>query len=168
MADIERAFQVTMRVYQHPTENRTFFAPDVEPSIPPALRILEISGLSDYARPHSKYKIRPADQSAGVRPMAGSGPSGNYIGWDFRTAYVPGVTLTGSGQTIALVQFDGYLGSDIAAYETQAGLPAVPLQNVLLNGFNGVPTGNGGEVEVSLDIEMVIWNKNIQVPYKLI
>ena len=33
VADIERAFHVTLRVYQHPTEARTFHAPDVEPSL---------------------------------------------------------------------------------------------------------------------------------------
>jgi len=31
VADIERAFQVTLRVYQHPQEARTFYAPDLEP-----------------------------------------------------------------------------------------------------------------------------------------
>ena len=33
VANIEQAFQVTMQVYRHPTENRTFYAPDVEPSV---------------------------------------------------------------------------------------------------------------------------------------
>ncbi|HZQ47205.1 MAG TPA: proprotein convertase P-domain-containing protein, partial [Verrucomicrobiae bacterium] len=79
-----------------------------------------------------------------------------YIGSDFRAAYVPGTVLTGAGQTVGLFQFDGYLQSDILAYEALAGLPNVPLQNVLLDGYNGVPTGNGGEIEVSLDIEMSI------------
>jgi subtilase family serine protease len=37
-----------------------------------------------------------------------------------------------------------------------AGRTNVPLQNVLIDGFSGVPTGNGGEIEVSLDIEMAI------------
>ena len=32
VADIEKAFNVHMQVYQHPVEARTFFAPDVEPS----------------------------------------------------------------------------------------------------------------------------------------
>ena len=32
-ANVERAFQVTMQFYQHPTENRTFYAPNVEPSV---------------------------------------------------------------------------------------------------------------------------------------
>ena len=82
------------------------------------------------------------------------------MGNDFRNAYASGSTLDGSGQTVALVQFDGYLASDIVAYENLTGRPNVALQNVLLDGFSGLPTGNafapGGEVEVSLDIEMVI------------
>jgi len=78
------------------------------------------------------------------------------MGNDFRTAYVPGTTLTGSGQTVGLLQFDGYTASDITYYENLAGRPKVTLTNVLLDGFSGAPTGNGGEVEVSLDIEMVI------------
>ena len=149
--DVENAFKTTLEVYQHPTENRTFYAPAVEPSIPSGLQVADISGLNNYARPHPNYHVSPF----AVSPMAGSGPGGNYIGNDFRAAYVPNVTLTGTGQAVGLVQFDGYLASDIAAYELLAGLPNVPLLNVLLDGFNGQPTGNGGEVEVSLDIEMV-------------
>ena len=156
VADIEKAFQVTMNVYQHPRETRTFFAPDVEPSVPSGLRVLDVSGLNDYIRPYPKYRLQPAHQAADATPKAGSGPAGNYLGNDFRAAYVPGVALTGAGQTVGLLQFDGYYPNDITAYETLAGLPNVPLENVLLDGYDGTPTGNGGEIEVSLDIEMVI------------
>jgi uncharacterized repeat protein (TIGR01451 family) len=164
--DVGRAFGVTLRVYHHSAENRDFFAPDTDPSVPSTLPIQDIGGLENFRRPHPKYKFKPANVSsaalAGLKanpvPKAatGSGPSGNYIGNDFRNAYVPGTTLDGAGQAVALVQFDGYLASDIALYESLAGRPNVPLQNVLLDGFNGLPTGTGGEVEVSLDIEMVI------------
>jgi hypothetical protein len=78
------------------------------------------------------------------------------MGNDFRAAYVPGSPLKGAGQTVGLLQFDGYNTSDIAYYESQAGLPSVPLSNVLLDGFTGSPTGSGGEVEVCLDIEAAI------------
>ena len=165
-ADVEKAFGVTLRTYRHPAENRDFFAPDAEPSVPSALPVQDISGLDNYRRPHPNYKLKPANTpsnatsplKANATPAAatGSGPSGNYVGDDFRHAYVPGTSLDGSGQTIALVQFDGYLASDIREYENLFGRPNVPLQNVLLDGFSGAPTGNGGEVEVSLDIEMVI------------
>ena len=154
--DIEKAFQVAMHVYQHPAEARTFFAPDVEPSVPSGLRILDVSGLNDYIRPHPKYRLKQGHPVPAVTPKVGSGPAGNYLGNDFRAAYVPGVSLTGVGQTVGLLQFDGYYPNDITAYESLAGLPNVPLENVLLDGYDGIPTGTGGEVEVSLDIEMVI------------
>ncbi len=156
VADIEKAFQVKLRVYRHPAENRNFFAPDVEPSVPAGVAVLDISGLNNYGQPHAHFVTKPKNllQAQRAAPNLGSGPGGTYLGYDFRDAYTPGVTLTGTGQTLALVEFDGYLASDIATYDAQANLPNVPLQNVLLDGFNGLPTGTGGEVEVSLDIEM--------------
>ena len=171
-ADVEKTFDVKLNEYQHPTESREFFSADREPSVPASLKIQDVSGLENYRRPHTHFHLKPeqATTTAPAKnssakaaaqtgaPNAGSGPGGNYIGDDFRSAYAPGTTLTGAGQTIALVQFDGYLASDIIAYETLTGRPNVPLQNILIDGFSGLPTSNngGGEVEVSLDIEMVI------------
>ena len=80
------------------------------------------------------------------------------MGNDFRAAYVPGVTLDGSGQTVGLLEFDGYYASDITVYEASNGLPNVTLNNVLLDGFDGIPTTgrNSGNLEVALDIDMAI------------
>ena len=152
--DIEKAFQVTLRVYPHPTEGRTFYAPDVEPSVDLAVPILHISGLDDYALPRPNSVKRPAGASANATPNSGSGPSGTYRGSDFRAAYVPGTTLTGAGQSVGLLQFDGFYTSDITTYESQAGLPNVPLTVVPVDG--GVSTPGSGNSEVCLDIEMVI------------
>ena len=156
VADIEKALHVTMRVYQHPKEARTFYAPDVEPSLDWSVPVLHISGLDNYTLPFPKYHKIDLTNTAKVLPKAGSGPGGTYMGYDFRSAYAPGVNLNGAGQVVGLLQFDGYYANDIVAYENLAGLPNVTLENVLLDGFNGTPTGSGGEVEVSLDIEMVI------------
>ena len=68
----------------------------------------------------------------------------------------PDTALTGAGQAVGLLQFDGYTASDITYYESQAGLPNVPLINVLVDGASGHPSGGGGEVEVCLDIETAI------------
>ena len=153
--NIEKAFQTRLYIYQHPVEARTFYAPDTEPSVPGGLAILDISGLNNYSRPKPLFVARPPNRAA-VAPNAGSGPSGTYMGGDFRAAYAPGCPFNGTGQVVGLLQFDGYTASDITYYESKAGLPNVTLSNVLLDGFSGTPTGDGGEVEVSLDIEMSI------------
>jgi uncharacterized delta-60 repeat protein len=156
VGDIEKAFHVAMQVYQHPTEGRTFYAPDIEPSLDLAIPIADISGLNNYSLPHPRLKATRFSEAKNAATNTGSGPSGTYMGNDFRAAYVPDTTLNGSGQIVGLLQFDGYTASDIAYYESQAGLSSVTISNVLLDGFSGSPTGNGGEVEVSLDIEMAI------------
>jgi subtilase family serine protease len=154
VSDIEQALHVHFQFYQHPTEDRTFHAPDVEPTLDLAIPILHISGLSDLSRPRS----RPPGMAwgiAGLRPASGgSSPGGGFMGDDFRDAYVPGVTLTGAGQSVALVEFDGYFPSDIADYETLTGRTNVPLQNVLLDGADG--SAGSDNSEVALDIEMAI------------
>jgi hypothetical protein len=159
--DIERVFHVTMRIYQHPTEARTFYAPDIEPSLDLAIPILQVSGLDNYSLPHPKFQIQPADQILGTAPKSGSGPGGAYRGNDFRAAYLPGVTtnqLSGAGQIVGLLEFEGYYSNDIAIYESQASLPNVSLTNVLIGGFSGNPSSvsNNAILEVSLDIEMAI------------
>lgn len=152
VSNVEHAFNVTLNNYAHPTENRAFFAPSAEPVVPATLPILEIGGLNNYASPHTHL----VTSKATGKPYRGSAPGGTYMGNDFRNAYVPGTSLNGAGQKVALVQFDGYTSNDITVYETMAGRSAVSLTNILLSGFSGQPTGSGGEVEVSLDIEMII------------
>jgi uncharacterized repeat protein (TIGR01451 family) len=154
VADIERTLHTTLRVYRHPREARTFYAPDTEPSLDLAVPVLHISGLDDYSLPHPNLKARPFTQTANATPNTGSGPNGSYRGNDFRAAYLPGTLLTGAGQAVGLLQFDGYFASDITTYEAQAGLLNVTLTNVPVDG--GVSTPGSGNSEVALDIEMVI------------
>jgi hypothetical protein len=159
VSDIEKALHISMRTYHHPTEARDFYAPDTEPSLDSGVQVLHVQGLDNFALPHPNLKPEPVAAVKERIPKAGSGPGGTYMGKDFRAAYVPGVSLDGSGQTVGLFEFDGYYGNDIANYENQAGIAKVPLQNVLVNGVSGTPgySGISGAVgEVSLDIEMAI------------
>jgi hypothetical protein len=150
-ADVEKLLRVRLRVYQHPDEPRSFFAPDAEPSLDSPVPVAHISGLDDFAPPKPmSLHLRPAIGSK--QPAIGSGPGGAYFGNDFRAAYVPGTALTGTGQAVGLVEFDGYFASDVTAYRQLAALPNVPLKNILLDDFNGAPGGNNDEV--ALDIDM--------------
>ncbi len=150
--DIEKTFSVTMEVYQHPTESRTFYSPNVEPTVDASLPILSVQGMNNYILPHPMYHIIPASQ---VQPQGGSAPNnGGYMGQDFRNAYLPGVTLKGNGQVVGLLQFDGFNSSDIRTYEGLAGLPNVLLETGLFDGVDGSAGVNN--VEVCLDIETSI------------
>jgi len=161
VADIERTLHVQMQVYQHPTERREFFSADREPQLNLTVPVLHISGLDNFAapRPLSHPLPTPATTSASAAAATpqgtGSGPGNTLVGSNFRAAYVPGVTLTGTGQSVALVQFAGYNPSDIQSYESNYGLPNVPLNNVLLDGITSI-TANDGGAEPALDIEMAI------------
>ncbi|HVV73832.1 MAG TPA: S53 family peptidase [Verrucomicrobiae bacterium] len=155
VSDIERVFGVRMLLYEHPIEPRSFYAPDTEPTIELAVPLLDVIGLdnSQLPRPNSHQETRGNNP----KPLVGSGPGSTYIGKDFPNAYAPGSTLTGKGQTVGLLQLDGYYPADIAAYEGLAGITNVPITNVLLDGATGSPSTNANAVsEVSLDIEMVI------------
>jgi subtilase family serine protease len=159
VSDIEAAFHVTLGHYQHPTEDRRFFAPDVEPSVDSDVPVIYVSGLDNYviARPSSlrRYPVwNPAGNGPKPQLFNGSGTNGYYLGADFRNAYVPGVSLTGDGQVVGLVELGGYTPSDIKEYEKLAGYSSVPLDNILVDGTRNIPIGN--DDEVSLDIEMVI------------
>ena len=157
VGDVERAFHLKLNKFRHPTEAREFFAPDAEPMMDADLPMADIQGMSDYSRPHPKS--RRMDASAILTPKSGSGSGGAYLGDDFRNAYASGTTLTGAGQQVGLLQFDGFYASDIAAYAVAAGggRTNIVIQTILIGGFNGLP-GNvpGGNEEVSLDIEMAM------------
>ncbi len=158
-SDVGKAFGVHLRTYHRPAGKGDFFAPDVEPSVQGDIPILDISGLSNYRLPQPLIRgSTPLNRLANAQPNAGSASGGAYMGGDFRAAYVPGVSLNGAGQAVGLVEFDGFYASDITSYESQAGLAAVPVQTVLLDGYNGTPTtgANSGNPEVSLDIEMAV------------
>ena len=118
VANLEEAFHVTMGVYQHPVENRTFFAPDREPTPDLAVQLWHIAGLDNYSAP------RPAlvRRNPGVTPLAttGSCPSKSFCGSDMRAAYYGG-TLTGSGQSLGLLEYYGTDLTDLNTYFKNAG-----------------------------------------------
>lgn len=154
---VERAFHVTLKTYRHPTEARDFFAPDTEPAVDNTLPIADVSGLANYSRPHPMSHR----STFAITTKYGSAPNGfSYLGSDFRDAYVPGTSLDGTGQSVGLLEFEGYYTNDIVAYATLTGggRTNIPVQPVYIDGFSGTPNPSDtlGIGEVSLDIEMAM------------
>jgi hypothetical protein len=156
---VEKAFHITLRTYRHPTEARNFYAPDSEPVVDAALPLADIQGLSNFSRPRPRLH-RMLRQKAVAKDGSAPDNSGAYFGNDFRNAYAPDATLTGAGQEVGLFEADGFYASDIASYAAAAGngRANIPIQTVLVDNYNGVPTTgtNSGNPEVSLDIEMAM------------
>jgi kumamolisin len=119
VADIEKAFHTTLGVYQHPTENRTFYAPDREPTVDLPFQLWHISGLDNYSIPRPMLVKRDFK----VQPQAttGSCPGQSFCGSDMRAAYYEGSALTGAGQNLGLLEYAGYDIADVNTYYANAG-----------------------------------------------
>jgi subtilase family serine protease len=138
VASIEQAFHITMGVYQHPTEKRTFFAPDREPTPYLPFPLWHIAGLDNYSIPHPNF-VHRAQSELSMKPNAttGSGPSASFLGSDMRAAYYGG-TLTGSGQSLGLLEFVGTDLADLNTYYKNVGQTnKVP---ITLLSTDGTPT----------------------------
>ena len=157
---VEQAFNVRMNVYQHPTENRTFFSPDRDPSVNLSVAVAGVSGLDNFSIPQPlavPQQQGPVLDNQVVPTVTGSGPGGLYLASDMRAAYYGATTLDGTGQTVALLEFDGYYPSDVTQTFSTAGQSYnVPINNVLIDGATGAPQTANGEAEVVLDIVQAI------------
>jgi subtilase family serine protease len=133
---VDRAFHVKINYYRHPTEARTFYSPDREPTVVGlSVPLLQVTGMNNSVLPHSMLR-----HNARANPT-GPGPGGEYLPSDMRAAYYGTGPLTGAGQTIGIFSFDGYLASDVQLYYSKSGMSShVPIKNVLVGGFNGACT----------------------------
>lgn len=164
----EQAFHVQINNYRAPS-GWQFYAPANEPGMPPDIAsiIQSITGL-DTARQFSHPPVLPAKharanaatpQSSNCMP-AQPGPSYSYyLPGQLASAYnltqLYNAGFKGEGQTVALLELDDYVPSDISVYTGCYGGSSVPISRVLIDGGTGGPP-NQGAIEVELDIELVL------------
>ncbi len=117
VASIESALHIKMNLYKHPDEGRNFYGPDREPTVDLPFSLWHISGLDNFSIP----KPAGLNKRTGSQPSAtvGSGPSASFLGSDMRAAYYGG-TSTGSGQSVALLEYVGANLADLTTYYTNA------------------------------------------------
>ena len=166
---VENALHVTMRTYQHPTENRTFFAADREPVLDLGFSLWHVSGLDNYSLPHPLY-VKKSDYAAahGITPeevvthaTTGSGPSASFLGSDMRAAYYGG-TLTGAGQNLGLFEYVGTDLADLNTYYKNVGQTnKVPITLLSTDGTSTACTdnaagGNCDDTEQTLDMTQAL------------
>ncbi|MGC2248054.1 MAG: choice-of-anchor D domain-containing protein [Terriglobales bacterium] len=116
VSSVEKAFHVKMGVYQHPTENRTFYAPDREPSVDLPFQLWHVDGLDNFSIPRPNL-IR-TNSLAKSNASVGSGPGASFLGSDMRAAYYGTGSLNGAGQTLGLFELLGTDLADLTTYYT--------------------------------------------------
>ncbi|MGA8299261.1 MAG: protease pro-enzyme activation domain-containing protein [Terriglobales bacterium] len=114
VSQIEKAFHVQLGVYQHPTENRTFYAPDREPSVDLPFQLWHVDGLDNYSIP--RPALKRANAQAKSNATVGSGPGESFLGSDMRAAYYGTGSLNGAGQTLGLFELEGTDLADLNTY----------------------------------------------------
>lgn len=119
VANIEEAFHLTMGIYLHPTEGRLFYAPDREPTPDVGVQLWHIAGLDNYSIPRPAI-VRRAGTEAISNATTGSGPGASFLGSDMRAAYYGG-SLTGSGQSLGLLEYYGTDLADLKTYYSNVG-----------------------------------------------
>jgi subtilase family serine protease len=117
VSNIEQAFHLTLGVYRNPTENRNFYAPDREPTPDLTVRLWHISGLDNFSIPRPALLHR--GPQAPPPATTGSCPGASFCGSDMKAAYYGG-SLTGSGQSLGLLEYYGTDLADLNTYYTNA------------------------------------------------
>ena len=170
VSTIQTAFHLTLGTYQHPTENRTFYAPDREPTVALPFPLWHISGLDNYSIPKPRLvkksdyaKAHDLDPDAVVsHATTGSGPSASFLGSDMRAAYYGGTALNGARQNLGLFEYEGTDLADLTTYFKNIGQTNnVPVTLLSTDGTSTscVDSGAGGDcddTEQTLDMTQAL------------
>ncbi|MFJ9351140.1 protease pro-enzyme activation domain-containing protein [Streptomyces sp. NPDC101237] len=146
-AQLERTFGTRLSTWKDSASGRSFYANDSAPTLPTdvASLVSDVAGLNNRVLLHHQAVPRT------VSPH--NGPGGGYTPAQLKGGYNVSGTYTGSGQRIALLEFDGFQQSNITKYDTNysLGSPAPTVKKV--DGGSG--SLGDGQVEVELDIEVL-------------
>ena len=144
-AQLQHAFGTSLGNYTDTAEHRDYFANDSAPKLPAnvASAVQGIVGLDNHAVMHKNSVSHKASAPSGYNPT------------QLRGAYDTGSLGTGSGQSVALWEFDGYQTSNISQYDKQFSLSSAAPQTVSVDGANYDSSPSDGQGEVELDIEIV-------------
>ncbi len=148
-ADVENLLGIQLVDLVDPVAGR-YHVPEGDPRIAASVAdsVAGIAGLDTTPR------IRPMF----VPPLTADVPDGGMTPTDAAIAYdiapLHDAGFHGEGQTIAVVSFDSFLASDVAAFDQQVGITSKPVERrPVPDGYK--PVVGDGTDEVNLDIDIV-------------
>ncbi|MFF3374902.1 protease pro-enzyme activation domain-containing protein [Streptomyces sp. NPDC002680] len=145
-AQLEKAFGTKLSTWKDAGSGRAFYANDSAPTLPTSIASLvsDVAGLNNRVQLHHQSTSRVAPRN---------GPGGGYTPAQLKGGYNVSGTYTGSGQKIALLEFDGFQQSNITKYDTNYSLGSPTPTVSKVDGGSGAL--GDGQVEVELDIEVL-------------
>jgi subtilase family serine protease len=147
VAQVKQAFATNIGVYQQ--NGRQFYANDTAPMVPASVAgvVQGIVGLDNHSVRH------PEVVKSSVAPRASS-PVG-LTPTNLHSAYETTTLGSGTGQTVALWEFDGFQTANVTHYDNQFALGSSAPVTVSVDGANFDSAPGAGQGEVELDIEIV-------------
>ncbi|MER7643904.1 S53 family peptidase [Streptomyces sp. NPDC126522] len=145
-AQLEKAFGTKLSTWKDAKSGRAFYANETAPTLPTAIAglVSDVTGLNNRAQLHHQTTDTVAPRN---------GPGGGYTPAQLKGGYNVSSTYTGSGQKIALLEFDGFQQSNITKYDTNYSLGSPTPTVSKVDGGSGAL--GDGQVEVELDIEVL-------------
>lgn len=141
---VEEVFQTELREYPALVGDGKTRAPTRALVLPEGLDAVAIHGLSTPPPRQFRHHVT---QGESIRPPYGAKAT--------RKAYNVPDAAVGKGQAVGLIELDGYKHSDVRAYAQASGLPNPSLVDVWLGGYDGTPMDEGGQTEVTMDVELI-------------
>src|SRR5579885_2623679 len=150
VAQAQQAFKVQVNDYQ--LGKQTFYANATQPQIPQKLHSLvaSLSGLDSSVRFHSHH-ILHTDTS---KLLNGFNPQTLATAYDF--APLQNSNIYGDNQSIAFLEMDGYLLSDVQQYASNFNLGTINASTILVDGYSGAASSNAVEVELDMEIAAAV------------
>lgn len=145
-AQLEKAFGTKLSTWKDAKSGRAFYANETAPTLPTGIAglVSDVTGLNNRAQLHHQATDTVAPRN---------GPGGGYTPAQLKGGYNVSSTYTGSGQKIALLEFDGFQQSNITKYDTNYSLGSPTPTVSKVDGGSGAL--GDGQVEVELDIEVL-------------
>ncbi|MFD4872832.1 protease pro-enzyme activation domain-containing protein [Streptomyces sp. NPDC058420] len=145
-AQLEKAFGTKLSTWKDAKSGRAFYANETAPTLPTGIAglVSDVTGLNNRAQLHHQATNTVAPRN---------GPGGGYTPAQLKGGYNVSSTYTGSGQKIALLEFDGFQQSNITKYDTNYSLGSPTPTVSKVDGGSGAL--GDGQVEVELDIEVL-------------
>jgi subtilase family serine protease len=147
---VQSTFHTNLAAYTDTTTKKAYFANETAPQLPRDVAdvVSAVVGLNNHVT-RTHQTVTPNKKHKKAAP-SGYGPA------ELNGAYdTAPLNADGTGQNVAVWEFDGYQADNISTYDQQFGLNSAAPTTVSVDGADYDSSPGEGQIEVELDIEVI-------------